>query len=246
MPETIESSATSGTTGQPAGSPPAGGATPGATPSPPATATGQPPAGQGQTPTPSTPPSDGDKPKGDAPPAPAEGAKDPAGDAPKDGDKAEKPRDASGKFAPDYSKLTFPEGFAPDEQALGQARELFGKHKLPLEAAQEFATFYAAQQRAQAEAWAAQSEKWAAQVKADPELGQTAAMSLVAKGRDAFASPALVQFFDGLGIGNHPEVVRLFRDLGRSVAEDRLVTPGSVTARDLASTLYPNTPGMRP
>src|SRR5687767_9494074 len=39
--------------------------------------------------------------------------------------------------AADYSKLALPEGFVPDETALGKFREVAGANKLPLETAQQ-------------------------------------------------------------------------------------------------------------
>jgi hypothetical protein len=244
LPDEIASSATSGTE-QPAGSPPAGGETPGATPSPP------------ETPTPSTPPSEGDKPKGDAPPAPAEGAKEPPADPPKDGDKPpegekpEKPRDARGKFAADYSKLTFAEGFKPDEAALGEATALFAGDKLSPAQAQKYVDFYQGQVNAvfeqQARAIIERDEQWKAAVENDPTLGRSylgdtnTAIDKLRQGMPTVAKAMAVLHEQGLG--NHPDIVRAFRDLGASFVEDRLVTPGSISAR---APLYPNTPGMRP
>jgi hypothetical protein len=242
LPDEIANSQPS-TPGQPPGSPPAGAGTPGASPTPSAP----------ETPTPSTPPSEGAPPsdaerrqKGDAPAAPAEGAKDPPGDKPAEGDK---PRDASGKFAADYSKLTFAEGFKPDEGALGQATALFAEAKLPPAQAQKLVDFYQAQVnevfQAQARALVERDGQWKAEVENDPALGRSylgdtnTAIDKLRQGMPTVATA--MQVLHQHGLGNHPAVVRAFRDLGASFVEDRLVTPGAgARSSDPLRALYPS------
>lgn len=103
------------------------------------------------------------------------------------------------------------------------------------------------------------SQVWAGEARADAEIGGggdekilAANMSVVAKGRDAFATPGLLKLlapFDpkenpnGTGFGNHPEVIRLFLHVGKSIGEDnKLVTGGFRTDdRSPADRLYSKT-----
>lgn len=103
------------------------------------------------------------------------------------------------------------------------------------------------------------SLKWADDTKQDKEIGGggdkatlDANLALAAKARDAFATPELLTLlapFDaktnpnGTGFGNHPEVVRLFTRLGKSISEDnRLVTgSGNKNEQSAAQKLYSKT-----
>lgn len=103
------------------------------------------------------------------------------------------------------------------------------------------------------------SANWAEQTRSDKELSNggdkptlDANLALAAKARDAFASKellALLGDFDpvknanGTGLGNHPEIVRLFARLGKSISEDnKLVTGGaSKTEKTAGEKLYGNT-----
>lgn len=104
------------------------------------------------------------------------------------------------------------------------------------------------------------SNKWAEETRNDTELGgsgdETAyntTMALVAKTRDAFATPellSLLQRFDakknpnGTGLGNHPEVIRLFARIGKSISEDNKVVTSSGVPKaqaEAADKLYSTT-----
>lgn len=181
-------------------------------------------------------------------------------DAPAD-KKDEKSDKAQG--APEKYELKTAEGvkLAPEVQTKFEAiaREL----NLPQDAAQKLLDLgpdlnkmYASQLIETAEA---ASTKWGDESRADKEIGaggDKAAydenMKAVAKARNAFASPELVALlnrFDpktnpnGTGLGNHPEVVRLFLRLGKSISEDnKLVTGGTPkTEQSAAQKLYAKT-----
>lgn len=106
-----------------------------------------------------------------------------------------------------------------------------------------------------------QSDKWHEETRNDKELGgggdeatYTSTMALVAKTRDAFATPellSLLQRFDakknpnGTGLGNHPEVIRLFARIGSRLSEDNKFVGGNTTPpaqqAHAADKLYSNT-----
>lgn len=68
--------------------------------------------------------------------------------------------------------------------------------------------------------------KWTDMVKADKEIGganleQTLAMA--AKGRDTYATPALRALLETSRMGNHPEIVRFFAAVGKTVGDDPVI-----------------------
>ena len=65
--------------------------------------------------------------------------------------------------------------------------------------------------------------QWAEQSKADPEFGGAnfnQNMGQIAAAYRQFATPELKQFLDASGIGNHPEVMRLFYRVGKALSQD--------------------------
>lgn len=87
---------------------------------------------------------------------------------------------------------------------------------------------------------------WAKQVKADTEIGGANIKEterLAAKALDHFVGPAVTtdaegnevrnefrQLLDETGLGNHPVMVRAFRNIGMAIAEDGTVARGNSTA----------------
>ena len=92
---------------------------------------------------------------------------------------------------------------------------------------------------------------WAEETKADKELGGEeldANLGLAKQAIDTFGSPQLAKLIDapsadnpdGLGLGNHPEVIRLFYRVGRAISESDLVTGDTkVEGRDSLEKMYP-------
>lgn len=105
---------------------------------------------------------------------------------------------------------------------------------------------------AQPEAIAKLSESWRQAVVADREIGGTPErlaeqMAIAAKAVEALASPALKELFNKTGLGNHPELVRVFVKAGKLLSADRLLPGGTQpvsSGKTLAERLYPgNRPG---
>jgi gas vesicle protein len=92
---------------------------------------------------------------------------------------------------------------------------------------------------------------WAEETKADKELGGEALdanLGLAKQAIDTFGSPQLAKLIDapsadnpeGLGLGNHPEVIRLFYRVGRAISESDLVTGDTkIEGRDSLEKMYP-------
>lgn len=142
----------------------------------------------------------------------------------------------------EIEKLKLPEDkkFERDE-ALGKSFvDIINDEKLSrLEMAQKLTDLYVQQQSGMLEAMQAAEEaaaaKWkeddraqqAAWEKAsreDPEFGGEkfeANMTIVAAGRDKVASPELTEIVNILGLGNHPEILRMYYRAGKLSQEDR-------------------------
>lgn len=86
------------------------------------------------------------------------------------------------------------------------------------------------------------------QVKADKELGGDkldANLAIAKKARDAFGTPALRTLLNQSGLGDHPEVIRMFYKVGQAISEDKLVTGGTKPTKgevDAATRLYGGKP----
>lgn len=158
------------------------------------------------------------------------------------GSNAEQPQNAPASY-----DLTIPEGmrFQPGQmQAFeAQAREL----GLSGEQAQKLLDAAHANQSAVAQQQAAQIRQWAEESKNDPEIGGARFAENV-----GIANAALKRFdqdgritriLNETGYGNHPDVVRIFARIGRSIAEDR-APAGAAGAQapelPLSDRLYPN------
>lgn len=83
--------------------------------------------------------------------------------------------------------------------------------------------------------------QWAQSAKEDKEFGGEAFNENIAvakKAMDKFASSALVQYMNESGLGNHPEIIRLFYKVGKSVSEDRFVSGKEPTEARSAQSIY--------
>jgi len=92
-------------------------------------------------------------------------------------------------------------------------------------------------------------EGWKSQTKSDKEFGGDkfdSNMAVAKKALDKFGSPALRKLLNESGMGDHPDVIRLFFKVGQAISEDRFVAgrggEGSVDVNDpavMAKKLYP-------
>ncbi len=196
------------------------------------------------TPTPDptpAPPAPADPP---APPAPLLGG-DPPAPAPEappekpEGEKqtGDKP-DAKPAGAPEKYEFRPIDGNPLDPALLGEFEPLFREANLPQEAAQKLVAKYASvvqgQAKAQSEAWGKTVSDWGVAAKADREIGGEGGAAFEPNLRaanavlDKYGTPALKGLLGlpsaenptGLGLGNHPELVRMFVRLAKAAGED--------------------------
>ncbi|BBS33373.1 peptidase [Enterobacter kobei] len=194
------------------------------------------------------PAADPAKPEGDKPQPGAEGDK-PHDDKPADGDKpADKPDDKEQKQegAPEKYEFKPAEGQELDTAALEQFEPIARELNLSNEQAQKMVDLYGTKilpmvQQQQAEAWQKTTEQWAEDVKADKEIGGdklTANLSAAQRALDLFGSPALKEYLEGTGLGNHPELVKTFIKIGKAMSEDGMVDGSNQGQRSAAEVLY--------
>jgi hypothetical protein len=192
---------------------------------------GDPPA----EPTPETPPHV--EPKDPVEPGPETDPVEP----PKEGD------DPPKEGEPEQYTFTAPEGVTLDAGAVEAFTPVAHELKLNQEQAQKLVSVYADLQQRQAEAHTAQVAEWAKAVTTDKELGGAKwpeTQALIARARDQFASPELLQVMDQTGLGSHPAVVKLFARLGKEIADDRHTTGGGQPSQpdDFATSYFAKMP----
>lgn len=80
-------------------------------------------------------------------------------------------------------------------------------------------------------------------VRADKEIGGdklTANIGMAQKALDQFGTPELRTYLEQTGLGNHPDLVRCFMKIGKSMGEDSMVMAGNGGQRSAAEVLYGN------
>lgn len=146
--------------------------------------------------------------------------------------------------------LTMPDGVEVDQALLDELSPEFKAAGLTQKQAQALADkFIAAQTKkgeAQAQSWAKTISDWVDQAKTDPEIGGAKwdgtvknASGVVAR----FGTPALKDYLNASGAGNHPEMIRFMAKVGAVIGEDRPAVsenPGKKIAQDTAAILYPD------
>jgi len=129
---------------------------------------------------------------------------------------------------PEYSEFQLPEDMQVDNAILEKATPLFKEAGLTQEQAQQFVDIYAEQiqnhQAAQVEAFNQLRQDWQESSKNDSEFGGDKFDESIADARvalDKLGTPELVKLLNETGVGDHPEVIRLMKNIGSLVKEDR-------------------------
>jgi hypothetical protein len=224
----------------------------------PAAAAATPPAGTVLFPA-DTPPADGQA------PAPAAGdwkeyvpdpaksdADNAAAKAEHDKSKPAAPADDQMAKVPEDGKydLKMPDGVDQDDEMVAALSPEFKEMGLTHAQAQKLVDKYTSIMQARA---AAQSETfgktvagWADEAKADKEIGGDkwdGTVLVAQRAVNKLGTPALKDFLNASGAGNHPEVIRFMAKAGALIAEDQPATGGAGGAgkpAEAAYTLFPN------
>jgi len=168
----------------------------------------------------------------------------PAGDDKKPVDPADKVPD-DGKY-----QLTMPEGVEVDQamvDALGpEFKDLGLTNKQAQKLADKFIDIQQKRAADQSKGWGETVAKWADDAKADNEIGGDKWDATVKTSRravDTLGTPALKEYLEATGGGNHPELIRFMAKVGALIKEDVPPTDGDTgkgKPADAAHLLFPN------
>lgn len=137
---------------------------------------------------------------------------------------AEKPANA-----PDKYDFKVSEGQQLDVAAVKEFEQIARDLNLTNEQAQKLVDLYGAKImpqmiKQQAEQWQQQIDSWVKTVNDDQQLGSVESINHAQKALEKFGSPDLKQYLNDTGLGNHPELIRVFANIGQAMAEDSMVT----------------------
>lgn len=166
---------------------------------------------------------------------------------------------ADGKYA-----ITMPEGVQVDQELIDALGPEFKEIGLTGKQAQKIADRFTEIQTKRAKEYADKPEgqwsmasyayfqkngtpdKWADTAKADKDIGGTkwdATVKDATRGINALGTPALKEYFDASGAGNHPELIRVMAKVGAMIKEDNPAdggAGGSGKPAEAAHVLFPN------
>ena len=170
---------------------------------------------------------------------------------------ADKPKGNENHGAPegdaDYADFTFEEGVTADPTLMTNIKGLAKELDLSQAGAQKLAEKANALTKAFSESTAntlAEAKKeWSQRMQNDKDFGGTRLqenLGYAAKAMKEFATPELKQLLNESGLGNHPELVKAFIKVGKSMTgdNDKLVTGQAPVKKDvpIANRIYPNNP----
>ncbi|MDN0017974.1 peptidase [Providencia stuartii] len=145
--------------------------------------------------------------------------------------------------APEKYEFTAGEGQELDKEAVAAFEPIARELGLSNEQAQKIVDVYGSTimpqiLKQQNEAWQQQTIEWAETIKADKELGSVESIGNAQKAVDQFGTPELKQYLNDSGLGNHPELFRIFSRIGKAMSEDGFVSGSSENARSAADVLF--------
>ena len=145
-----------------------------------------------------------------------------------EGTKTEGEQEKKPEGAPESYEFKAPEGVQFDDTVIGAFSEVAKDLNLPQEQAQKVLDKMApVMQARQLEQLQAARADWAESAKTDKEFGGEKLaenLGMAKKALDTFATPELRALLNESGLGNHPEVIRMFYRTGKAISEDRVVT----------------------
>lgn len=193
----------------------------------------------------------GYKAEGEAKPAEGETAPDaeakPEGETDKPADPPaddNTPKDIDGKPVPESYELKMPDGIEMDAALLAEVTPMFREAKLSPAQAQVVADAYMKTQTDAIQKFQEQTQQWLKDAKADDEIGKAdydKNLSHAHRAFKAFGNDKAMQLFDSYGLGNHPEILRIFVRMGKAIGEGGTVLSGEASQRvSDGQALYPN------
>lgn len=155
---------------------------------------------------------------------------------------------ANDKAPDEYADFKVPEGMPVDADLLNDFKPVAKELGLSQDKAQKLIDLYAGKvapmmAQRQAEAWGKQLEAWASECKADKEIGgdkYDAAVEDAKRVVNTLGTSELKKVFDDYGLGNNPELVRVFSRMAKYLKEDTFVDGQPVSGKSMAAKFYPN------
>jgi len=160
-----------------------------------------------------------------------------------EGAKTEGEAEKKPEGAPEKYEFKAEEGVTLDDQVIGAFSEVAKELNLSQDAAQKvldkMAPVIASRQAEQIEAAQA---AWTDSAKTDKEYGGDKLQENLAVAKqalDTFGTPELRTLLNESGLGNHPEVIRVFYRAGKAISQDKFVSgAGGTTNQADARKLY--------
>lgn len=174
--------------------------------------------------------------------------KDGESDADKDKDKTDKDDPADQVPEDGNYDLKMPDGVELDQEMLGalgpEFKELGLTHKQAQALADKYTEILQGRAQQQAEQWSETVSGWVEEAKADKEIGGDNWDATVEAGQRAverLGTPALRDALNSSGLGNHPELIRIFAKVGAMIGEDDPADGGGGNKpADAAHLMFPN------
>lgn len=163
-----------------------------------------------------------------------------------EGTKTEGEQEKKPEGAPESYAFKAPEGVTFDDKVIGAFSEVAKELNLPQEQAQKVLDKMApVLESRQADQLQIARTEWAKAAKADKEFGGEKLgenLGMAKKALDAFATPELRTLLEKSGLGDHPEVIRMFYRAGKAISEDGFVAGSRAngTPSDPAKRMFPS------
>jgi hypothetical protein len=176
--------------------------------------------------------------------APAANPTDAPADKPADG--ADPAAAAAKPVVPEKYEFKVPDGTQLSPEVIGKFEGVAKELGLTQEAAQKVVDAMGPQiAAAQAAQFEAVKTQWADSARTDKEFGGEKLaenLAVAKKALDAFGTPELRTLLNDTGLGNHPEIIRVFFKAGQKISGSNFVTGGAsgTASASAAATLYPN------
>jgi hypothetical protein len=158
--------------------------------------------------------------------------------------------DSATSDVPDtYADFTLPEGFGINPEYMSKLAPALKELGMTQDAAQKLITAHVegvqASEGARTNAFTQLKQDWLDQAKADETIGGDKWDTTVKHARAAletFGTPELNQLLKDYGIGNNPELLRIFSKVGVLLQEDTINTEGTkiVPEKTIVDRMYPN------
>lgn len=177
----------------------------------------------------------------------------PKGDTPKEGSQQDPKKEGlltAERTVPQTYSLKMPEGSDENASGIESVTKFATEHKLTNEEAQAVLerdnTLKAAIIEGQKQELVTAQQNWIAQGKADAEIGGEKwdeSVALAKRAVDKLGTPEFKQALNESGLGNHPELLRVFVRAAKLMQDDTLILAGSQSPKNemsMADKFYDN------